>query len=260
MASWIRLLTAEVRKQPTGDIHAILNSQELSAALGSSLGRARSVAEDSLAKVWPDSGSQYRASLEGDISRAYGQVPDQLWGTAISAFGSVPPERRAAAVSAAVVRTAWDLGLRNGLTVAVARTRRAGEEVLSRAGPGQKKIWITRDDSRVCAWCRLLASLPAIPVDQEFSYGQLAGARKPPKVYHDLLCPPAHPRCRCRLRLVRADWVRLTYPAPEPDFPVFMTAGQVRDIPGERYYALREFQAAALRELGQAMRRLGGEA
>jgi hypothetical protein len=254
MALWIRLLAAEVRRRPGSDIHTILTSQELSSALGGSLRQARSAAEQGLARAWPESGSLYRRSLAGDIAWAYGWAPEQLWNAAISAFGSVPPEQRAAAVSAAAVRTAWDLGLRNELTVAVARTRRAGERVLDRSQPGQKKIWITRDDSKVCFWCRYLSQQPAIPVDQEFSFSGLSSAQRPPKIYYDLLCPPAHPRCRCRLRLVRADWVRLTYPVPSEQPPLFMSASQVRDIPGARYYALHQFHAAAARELGRVTR------
>ena len=252
MAPWIRLLTAGVHGQPRGDIRAMLISPALSAALGRSLTQARAVADGSLLKAWPVHGSPYRASLAGDINWAYGWVPERLWEAAIAAFESVPPEERAVAVRAAVTRVAWELGLRNELTVAVARTRRSGEEVLAGAEPGAYKKWVSREDDLVCEWCRLLASQPAIPVGQEFSYGSSASwSRQPPRVYMDLLSCPAHPRCRCKLILVRAPGVTLTHPSSAGESWRFMSAESVRAIPEARYQALREFYSAAVHELGK---------
>jgi hypothetical protein len=250
---WVAMVARLVRADPGADIYAILASQAVSGELTRRLGQAQARAEAALNKAWPVAVSPYRARLVSDIRRAYEMAPGKLREEAVRAFQAAPPERRADAVSRKAAVEGWHLGLRNELTVAVAQTRREGEDVLARAESWQYKEWVTRRDPKVCEWCRLLASLGAIPVDQEFSYGTVTGWRQPPRVYLNLLSPPAHPRCRCRIMLVRAGGVRLVNPVPEQY--LFMSAGLVRAVPEARYQALYDFHSAALRELGQELRR-----
>jgi hypothetical protein len=252
---WIALVLRMVRGHPGADIYAILASPAMTAELERRLGQARALAEARLQRAWPASVSPYRARLADDIERAYEMAPGKFREEAIRAFLSTAPALRADVMSRELVAAAWQLGLRNELTVAVAQTRRAGEDVLARAEPGQDKTWVTRRDARVCVWCRFLASLGAIPVDEEFSYSSSVSTQRPPRVYLNLMCPPAHPLCRCRIVLSRAGGAEPVASAPGAEYPLFMPASLVRALPEERYQALRDFHSAALREFGQALRR-----
>jgi hypothetical protein len=264
---WVSLLAAVVQRNPHGDIYDMLSRPDVMRALDRRLGQARSLADGALESTWPGervAGHLFRDSLDADIARAYSDAGVALRQAAITAFQSVPQpvngsaasEAAAARFRAAAVRrqasaAAWHLGLRNDLTVSVARTRRQGEDVLAKAPAGMLKQWVSRDDHKVCDWCLALAKAGPIPIDQEFSYGGLVGLRRPPRVYRDLLCPPRHPRCRCRIILVGAGTPGGSRGAPAP----FVPAQSVRDMSEDRYRAMRDFHAAALHELGQVLSR-----
>lgn len=229
-----------------------------------------------LDRVWPSGLSPYRASLERDVTRAYSEALAQLRQAAVTGYAGVPPawfipgvhqpgenpamaaaDRRARLVVTTASAAVHYLGFRNEMTVDVARTRRLGEEVLAAASDGQLKKWVCRKDadgrpdSRVCYWCRRLDAMPAIPVGQQFDPGGYAGSRRPPGIYYDLMCPPRHPRCRCRIILVRAG---AAVPLQGRAVPVpYVSADHIRSMPEDRYQALREFHHAALHELGQVL-------
>jgi hypothetical protein len=266
-----------VRNNPGGDIYDILARPDIAGDLDRQLSVARLRAEAELGRAWPaaaDLRLPYRARLESDLVRAYYEAASELRQAAIEAYQSVPSasfipgvtrpgdnpmmeaaNRRADEVARRTSAAAWRLGLRNQLTVEVAATRRAGEEVLARAEQGMLKKWKTRGDLKVCEWCRYLASQPAIPVDQEFSYDYAPRSRRqPPRIYLDLMCPPSHPRCRCRIILVRPGSSE-ELAVDHGESPLFIPAQSVRTLPEDRYQALREFHSAAMHELGQVLRR-----
>lgn len=273
VAEWVSLLSAVVSNNPNGDIYDILGRPDVAGELDLRLQQAQDKAEAGLHQVWAPSDSAYRGRLGQDIGTVYGDAASVLRRTAIAAFQSVPraefvagvtrpgdnpamdaARRRADEVARQAAAEAWHLGMRNEMTVLVAQTRHAGEDVLAAAVPGMDKKWVTRGDGKVCEWCRALASMPAIPVDQEFSHGGSVGRRQPPRVYLDLLCPPRHPRCRCRIILVRRGSPEAAASAAAGGGPLFVPAQSVRAMPEDRYQALRDFHAAALHELGQVLR------
>lgn len=273
-AEWVSLLSTIVRNNPGGDIYDILARPDVAGTLERKLAQALDLVEQRISSAYPLTYvTPYRDSLESDIQRAYYEAAAELRRSAITAFQSVPPaefvhgehepgtnpameaaHRRADEVATQAAAAAWHLGMRNDMTVRVAQTRRQGESVLRMARPGDYKKWVARKDGKVCPWCRLLASLPAIPVDQEFSHGHPVGRQQPPRVYRDLQCPPRHPRCRCRIILVRAGSPEAAGSDLAGPAPLFIPAQSVRDMPEDRYQALHEFHSAALHELGQVLR------
>lgn len=283
LSSWLGLLSLVVRNNPDGDVYDMLARPDVVHLMEIGLEHAEELVRRELFRAWPSGTSPYRASLERDISRAYGEARAQLREAAVRAFREVPREEfipgvhqpgenpaMAAAVRRAhmVVRQASSavhyLGFRNEMTVDVARTRWLGEALLASADAGQLKKWVCRKDakdrpdSRVCEWCRRLDAMPAIPADQQFVSGEYAGSRRPPRIYYDLMCPPRHPRCRCRIILVRITGVQGS-PAllrgKESAPAAYVTADHIRSMPEDSYQALREFHHAALHELGQVLRR-----
>lgn len=275
VAEWVSLLAAVVANNPSGDIYDILARPDMAGDLTSQLEEAHQLAVTGLGRAWSvSSASAYRESLAADIERAYGTADSAIRQAAIAAFQSVPPDmfvtgvtrpglnpqmdaarKRASEVSRQAAAAVWYLGLRNELTVRVARTRRAGEKVLAGAPEGWYKKWVSREDGRVCDWCRKLFRQPAIPLGEEFSYGERIGHRSPPRVYLDLLCPPRHPRCRCRIILVRYGSPEAAASEAAGGGPLFVPAHAVRAMPEDRYQALHAFHSAALHELGQVLRR-----
>lgn len=224
---WVRLLTAVVANNPGADPYDLLARPDVTSELARHLGDARARVQRELDQAWPPGApSAYRASLEADVARAYAEAAAGLRQAAVTAYQSVPAavfvpgvtrpgdnpamaaaRRRVAAVTAATSREAWHLGLRNELTVGVAKVRHAGEEALAGAPAWAMKEWVTRRDAKVCDWCRALARAGPVPVWQEFSHGGPVGGHRPPRVYLDLMCPPRHPRCLPGDSLVAAESV-----------------------------------------------------
>jgi len=284
VAPWIEHLSAAVRDNPSGDIYDMLAQSDTARLLEDGLTGAQSLAEDSLDEVWPPDSSAYRAGLAEDIDKAYATAAVSLRQAAIEAFNSVGPAwfvpgvdapgsdpsaeaaiRRAEEVERVTASAAWQLGSRNEMTVAVAEIRYRGEEVLARAEAGDGhwlKKWVCRkgpdgrQDEKVCAWCRELDAMPAIPVWQEFPSGSSASGRCPPRVYRNLRSPPRHIRCRCHLILVRAeDGFSVPVLVSPADQTLFISAQDVRNMPAGRYHAHRAFHRAALFELGKVIAR-----
>lgn len=283
LGGWDQLIAAVVGNNPRADIYDLLGRPDVASLLREELAADRALVEVALLTAWPiPPPSLYRDRLEGDIATAYDQAEAVMRGAAVQAFYSITagefipgvsvpgsnPVMEAArarqrAVAQAVAAAALWLGFRNEMTIEVARVRHRAELVLAEgAGSGWLKKWECRKDAagrpdhRVCDWCRRLDALPAIPLWQEFSYGGYMGRRRPPNVYYDLQCPPRHPRCRCRIILLRAG------APPSPQQPaaaaapvLFIPAESVRTMPEDRYQALRDFHRAALHELGQVLRK-----
>lgn len=278
LGSWISLLGTVVRNNPNGDVYDMLARPDLSGLLSGDLATAEALVMAAFEVAWPPSDpTPYRASLEGDIQRAYAEAPAVLRAAAIAAYQSVPPVpfvrgqhppgtnpnmeaaiKRAAAVEKAVTAAAAYLAFRNQMTVDVAAVRYRTEHVIHDGNDGWLKKWVCRKDAagqpdaRVCDWCRMLDAMGPIPIGEEFPAGDMVGNRRPPRVYFDLLGPPRHPRCRCRIILVRAGASGSVFsPAPVQ----LISADSVRHMSPDRYGALRDFHRAALHELGQVLRK-----
>jgi hypothetical protein len=283
LALWSDLLVTVVRNNPYGDIYDMLARPDISGALENGLAEAEALAESALAKAWSPGSSPYRASLVADIARLYAtaatalreaaiigfrSVPDGVFIPGVSAPGSNPAmeaaQRRAQEVQRRVVSAVWRLGLRNSLTASVAPVRKQGESVLAdaaEAGPEWEVKWVCRKgpdgrpDKRVCHWCRALDAMGPIPIGTEFPAGDPVGGRRPPRVYFNLRCPPRHPRCRCRIILVRAGTAQEAASTTAVVVPaLFISADDIRAMPADRYHALADFHGAALHELGQVIR------
>jgi hypothetical protein len=261
----------------------MLARPDIAGHLEAGLAEAQGLAENALATAWPSDASPYRASLAADIARIYSTseavlrqaavdgfrlIPQEVFVPGVSAPGSNPQMeaalRRSQEVQRRVASAIWQLGLRNSLTASVAPVRRQGEAVLAdatEAGPGWEVKWVCKKDaagqpdSRVCHWCRLLDAMGPIPIGTEFPAGVPVGGMRPPRVYFNLRCPPRHPRCRCRIILVRAGGGQTSTTVSAGTAPaLFISSDDIRAMPAARYDALTDFHSAALHELGQVIR------
>lgn len=97
----------------------------------------------------------------------------------------------------AMRKVAVDLARRSGLGVRVAEVRASAERdlvSLVEAGHAHKR-WVAHLDENTCSHCASLHNMVIPALD---SFPADAGERYL-RVYQDLLGPPRHPRCRCRL-------------------------------------------------------------
>lgn len=276
LSAWIALLSQVVQNNPYGDIYDLLARPDVTRLLERGISQARVDALAALNDAWPDTSSAYYQALRADIERAYAEASGSLRDTAVAAASTVPqvgfvpgvhrpgsnPSHEAAisrarAVRAAVTAAVMWLGYRNDLTVSVARTRVATERRLAegRRQSGVLKRWVSRKDSKVCPWCRWLDSQDPIPIDAEFSRPPNIGGHAGPRIYLDLLGPPLHPRCRCRLVLVPAREIQAARANRDPD-PMLdppeawsIDAESVRAIPPGRYNTIKAFMHESVREL-----------
>ncbi len=118
------------------------------------------------------------------------------------------------------------------------------------------KRWQTTSDDP-CPACKALNGT-VLPLDAEFDpTASTASNWRPPKVYRDLLGPPRHPNCRCRLvyeptdasTAVRAQTSR----THTPTTVTRLSAAEIRQMPTGRFRALVAFFAAAGRKLTTLM-------
>lgn len=275
LGPWMRLLTLVVQNNPRADIYDLLARPDVARLLEGALDIAQREATAAVERAWStDTSSAYRQALLADVTRAYAGAAAQLRTVAVSAAATVPPEpfqpgvhrpgtnpdaaaamARARAVQAAVAAAVRWLGYRNDLTVSVARTRHATEAEIAEGLKleGWLKKWRSRRDRKVCPWCRVLDMAPAIPLDQEFTTEAIRG-HAPPRVYLDLLGPPLHPHCRCKLVLVRASEVAASRETSQPDGWRLLSASDVRAMDPVRYQVVRTFYGEAVRHLALSAR------
>lgn len=267
LSRWLRLVVADL--QSGQDVYRAVAGSAEARELHRAVGSAADLVLRDFDQAWPPASSPYRDQLLRDIDSLWLGAEAELRDAVISAWWSASPSDRARAVARAAAAVIWKFGFRSEMTLNVAATRGQGEKLLSGASSGAYKKWRCRrgpdgrPDKNVCEWCRFLDAQPAIPVGQEFSLAGHRSIHRPPRTYLDLLAPPCHPRCRCRVVLVKPGAPEpgpagLTSPPEQlvgtisvPDF--FISAAAIRAMPEDRYLAISALHRAAVCRLGNAL-------
>lgn len=143
-------------------------------------------------KVWEEAAgpepSEYLSQLYGDVTK------NSILSSARMHQALTQGPR--ASIQGRMNRVGADLARRAGLSVRVAQVRAQTEkDLLKISQQGKQKMWVSRMDESSCSACKALHG-SIRPVLVEFSHS--AGERSL-RVYRDLLGPPRHPNCRCRL-------------------------------------------------------------
>lgn len=199
-----------------------------------------------------------RLEITGSVRSAY----DPLVATA------TPPAILAATVVAidrAVRRVA--VHARAAATVAVHRGYTDAQLALYRAVAAANthlrlvKRWVA-DSTDQCPACRALDGV-RVELAEEFDATATTDASfTPPKVYLNLLGPPRHPHCRCRLVIEPSTATARLQKALDtltvPGGYTYLTAAEVRDMPAPAYRAITGFLTAAIarvRHLSESVHR-----
>lgn len=236
------------------------------------------------------------AHLRGLVRHAHASVPGRRYVPGVTPPGEHPDQRaaeqRADAVRDALLAWGRQAALRSRMAVHMAEGTGAAAAVLAAAiereaqGEKLRKRWRAHTESPSCCyWCRKLngvttglreSFLPylggpvAMPQSGERHVATQAGERKyglpagrrivytqSPRPYHGRLQGPLlHPFCRCWLEIVRTDGsADVPSDRGEPSAR-FVSADDVRDMPGDEYEADLAFLQAAVHELDQMLKRL----
>jgi hypothetical protein len=163
---------------------------------------------------------------------------------------------RSREVKAALDRLSANLAVRAGMTVSSAVTRAATEAALEAhlGDPGASKTWVADfAGNRPCVTCATLHGT-TIPVDQPFMLPEDSSL----VIWQDLMGPPAHPYCHCRLVVTpsggQAPEIRESRAAGPAVGPVSFSA--IKDMPEKEYSALVSLLRRASVRLGEVLARL----
>lgn len=284
-ARYIELVTAG---DPHGSAAALLHRPDVGAVLQEALSEAQQAAADAVADVWASHGAPETPALSellADVDRQLSSLA-HLHGLITHAHAQAPPDRRAAAVRAAVLKFGRESGLRSRLTYSVAAGAARTEAVLAagyadrESGKVVLKRWRAHvERPQCCHWCRKLNGV-TVGLDQSFLpfLGGPVRLRSqalthPPRPYRGQLQGPLlHPFCECRLEIVLASNAghesvgegggrELVPPsgAVPPSSPVTaLAAADIRALSEEKYRALHAWLSAAIHELGLMLERLAG--
>jgi len=287
------------RALPQSAADELLSRPDASGHLRSGLSSAQQLASALVRQAWEAGsgppGSPVLEQLLADISDAYVLAASRMRTAIRDAHASVPsagPERAAAVAEA--IRAQADRLVASGraaLSVASSGSRTASvlEEGLRRQQAGEHlgKMWVSLLKPTTCRWCRALHGT-VVPLGAEFDHGEPhetphhklrhvrtpAGERHfhrqigapiifsyPPKVWGQLLGPPRHPGCECRIELVPLGAgtgpVQALPLAPEHEHP-FVRASDIAALPDAQYHSLLSFITAAVHELRLVLRRILG--
>lgn len=154
--------------------------------------KAGSYTTSQLLRVWQEMGgpsqSEYRDQLIADVIRNTVLASARMHQAITQGDLST--------VQGRMYRVAADLARRAGYSVRVAEVRaRTERDLLKISTLGKRKMWVSRNDDATCSYCKSLHGLIR-EVTESFPHD--AGGTKL-RVYRDLLGPPRHPRCRCKL-------------------------------------------------------------
>lgn len=251
-------LALVVRNNPRASAGAFLGRPDVSAVLTDAISEAMDAAMAAADQAWSSTGappSFIYTRLMADIPRAYdgealrrqilaahASVAEETFTPGVHAPGEHPAaraaERRAAAVSGAVLAWGRKAALRNQMTVSTAEGTGAATATLQDAlgreqasGARLLKTWKARPGC--CFWCRRLNGVTIGLRDSFASYlggpavlhsgphrrvatpageqkfrapaGSMIVYTQPPRLYHgDLQGPLLHPFCHCKLGILRA--------------------------------------------------------
>ena len=240
------------------------------------------------------------AHLHGIVRRAHASVPQRHFVRGVSRPGSSPQmeaaAQRALAVQAALLNWGRQAALRAVLAERAAegggRTAATLAEALRREARGEQllKRWTADVSSPTCClWCRRLHGVTiglresfipylggpvAMPRARDRRVATRAGERRyglpvgtpiiytqPPRPYRGRLQGPLlHPRCRCRLEIIRAGAPAVTSPQDGggAGHAPFISADDIRDMSEQDYQADLAFAQAAVLELDHVLKRLAG--
>lgn len=236
------------------------------------------------------------AHLRGLVRHAHASVPSRRFTPGVSPPGEHPNQRaaeqRADAVRNALLGWGRQAALRSRMAVHTAEGTGAAAAVLADAierearGERLRKRWRAHTESPSCCyWCRKLNGVTiglresfapylggpvAMPQSTARHVATQAGERKyglpvgrrivrtqPPRPYHGRLQGPLlHPFCRCWLEIVRTGGNADVPPNGAEPSARFVSADDVRDMPGDEYEADLAFLQAAVHELDQMLKRL----
>jgi hypothetical protein len=205
-----------------------------------------------------------------DVKRAFGHAKFDLAEAVRAAHdgisGDNPTELRVAAMSEAIDRAVRRLGVRVTAAAVVAVHRGftdahlAAYTAYAEAHPHftLSKTW-RATSADPCPSCAALHGV-TLPLDQEFDHTATTDPHfTPPKVYRDLLGPPRHVRCRCRLDINlsgASEKLRQTVGKAAPATNTYLGASEIRLMPSASYRALVAFLSAALRTARRLARRI----
>lgn len=211
-----------IRLNPLEDIESILERPEVRQALSVPFREARIQTLASINHSWDVGVAAGRASGQADLSiLGFGNTGgtasppttylDSLLSDARRNAGSArtrfeealrADETQAQAALDSITR---DLSRRAGIGANAAGHRAMNETkeemfILAAEENGQaiRKVWVTRFRPTTCRTCAKLHGT-VIKVRGEFSHTAHYGSGNPPLVYGDLLGPPRHPHCGCRI-------------------------------------------------------------
>ncbi len=220
----------------------------------------------------PDEDSAYLAAILATIPAAFAVALADILTSVRTAYDGVTGLAEAAAAArvltthGALDRAVRRLGVRvrSAATVAVNRgysdAQQTAYAAYAQAHPSVPmfKRWQTTSPTP-CPSCRALRGA-TIPIDDEFDTDAGASSTfRPPAVFRNLLGPPRHPNCRCRLiylTTAAGTQIQAQAAAPPPaGTPSRLTASGVRAMPNARFTALLGYFTAAVRRLTGLLRR-----
>lgn len=167
----------------------ILSRPDVQGALHDAGQEGAQAAIQAISATWIQHGgepdSSFLISLLGDMARNGNSFPQRM----TDALLHEPHDR----VEQIILKDR----LRAAAAEAVAETRaRAEAELKIMRSNGVTHVkWVAKVDDRTCSGCLALNGT-VVPIGTQFPHD--AGGLSTP-VYHDLIAPPRHPNCRCRL-------------------------------------------------------------
>lgn len=213
--------------------------------------------------------SSYLNSVISDVEAAFANakldIPQSVVAIS-SSLGQLKEAERVNVLTEAVDRAVRQLGVRVHAAAVVAVHRGYSDAQMAAYGEAVRsqpylqfvKQWNVTSDSP-CPACRALDGI-SIPLTEEFDHAASDDpAFAPPRVYRDLLAPPRHPNCRCRITLSLSGASQEIHKAVEakPPYPYAqLTAEQVRHMSPNQFSVLTNFLGTVLGKLKALRRRI----
>jgi hypothetical protein len=208
-------LQVSLREAQDASWAAILEGAQAAAKLAESSSEAelKSLGLDDSGLDWIE--SSFQSSIKEDLARNYKLLSATVqqkvrdgFALPVNVEGSsnqpkAAATRRTFAASTLVERSAQALSNRAAASASSLVNRSYTDYQLLKAPPGSYKMWVA-NFQRANSPCLTCAALhgTTIPLQEEFD-PEMSFESKPPAIYQNLLGPPRHPNCRCRIVIVR---------------------------------------------------------